>query len=42
MKAFVASVTVAILLGVAAHFALHALPMSSAEVLSSGNVRLGR
>lgn len=42
MRAFVASVAVAVVLAVGAHFALHALGMSSANVLSSENVRLGQ
>jgi len=42
MKAFVAGVAVAIVLAVGAHFGLQALGMTSANVLSSENVRLGQ
>ncbi|HLW28502.1 MAG TPA: hypothetical protein VKY54_12270 [Kiloniellales bacterium] len=41
MKAFVAAVVVAIVLAVGAHFGLQSLEMSSANVFSGSNVRLG-
>lgn len=40
MKAFVASVAVAVVLAVAAHFSLHSLELSSANVWSGENVRI--
>jgi len=40
MKAFVASVVVAIAIAVAAHFVLEGLGMTSANTFSSPNVRL--
>ena len=40
MKAFIAGCAVALVLAVAAHFALQAVGLTSADVYSSGNVRL--
>ena len=40
MKAFLAGCAAAVVIAVVAHFALQALGLTSADVYSSGNVRL--
>lgn len=40
MKAFLAGCAAAVVIAVAAHFALQALGLTAADVYSTGNVRL--
>ena len=40
MKAFIAGCVAAVVIAVAAHFILHSLGLTSADVYSTGNVRL--